>query len=420
MTNALNKIPEVIRGSKVILSHFEFVERQLIYAMSKNEIQPLLFTPCNVNDSDWVKSVHNSFATRGWHAPSTSCISDISGTEIGYVDKSAVTVDELYKAYEQKAYGVKAHLHEIAAYVIPNFTTKGSVPSDIKSRIKYAERRLLCEMHIVTGFRRGQDSAFRLAFNLQNANRSKFLPIGVRQAVIEYPRVVNGKLGDNLLMWLPVRGRDNVTRRVFRGDATTVIRQVRFGPLRQSAFAPLSIQDNPSIRAAIEKGSLYEQQAVSTLTASSIAILVFPIGLNLVPLALISKITYLEMLVSILLTDTLTVLPLAIKGGELLTISKDRYRAVTVRMSSAMGSDGRKPDSVIAESWASECRVKGNIGATGVTFLVVAFCCWVLGVAAEVLAYWYVRNRYRMGIVEKVEKDWRDDTESSYSNYEYT
>lgn len=108
------------------------------------------------------------------------------------------------------------------------------------------------------------------------------------------------------------------------------------------------------------------------------------------------------MLLYTLFSDILTVIPLAIKGAELVYIGGLRHRTIAVRMTSAM--NGTLSNSAGASLWAAECRATKRVRPLGFAFLTIALVFLTLGVWLEFWARQYVKMRERKRRVQAEEE----------------
>lgn len=402
MTNVLARDRDVVEGTRVIQEYLSYIEEQVVEGVSRRMSTEQVEVPvCEATESveAWRKATCALFGIRSWPNPASGCISDISDVHVRN-QNPIYNVDQLWHAFNRRAEGNRRSVKEIAARAAPNFTK----PTDIKSFITYDEHQdVRCTMHAAVGFRLKIGDTFRIAFNVQNLPHDEFHPVGKRHALIEYASVDNGKLGNNYRMRLPVfELADNETR-IWRTNATTMFRGVRFGPLKASALAVTELKDNPSIVEALSKADIFLQQVANTLLPSTIAILFFPLLLNFVPISFFSYVSTVQMLLYTLMSDVLTVLPLAIKGIELISIQNMKYRAVVVRMGSEYDLFGRAPEAVPSESWAAQCEAKGNLGRVGASFLGIALSALVMGLLLEYFSYSYVKRKRRKGLLISIQ-----------------
>lgn len=126
---------------------------------------------------------------------------------------------------------------------------------------------------------------------------------------------------------------------------------------------------------------------------SNVAILVLPLLMNLIPVSLFADINAAGMVVYCVFTDVLTAVPLAIKGVELISVSRRRYQ------SAAAYYAGNEGDVIaMAEIYIASCRSARGLDATGVVFIVLALTSMVLGVGLELFAkYWITRRKHLYG-----------------------
>lgn len=147
-------------------------------------------------------------------------------------------------------------------------------------------------------------------------------------------------------------------------------------------FGGKLISDNIGVKAALEKSRDMTRQVQDTRTASNAAILVFPIFLALLPLALFADVSDFVTIGYVIFTDFLSVLPLAIKGVELLIVGLRSEIATRTLIMGKLELNG----TVIAETWAVKCRADSSLVTFGAVFITIAILAMVFGIALEFFA----------------------------------
>ena len=175
---------------------------------------------------------------------------------------------------------------------------------------------------------------------------------------------------------------------------TTTVLSARRGRIRPSHFKRSLIEFIPAVQHCLELSNLDMQQAHDALSPSSVVVLVLPAILNLVPLALLSRQTssLAILLLYTVLTDVLTVVPLFIKGVELIIISKARHYAVSSTLTSSM--DGSNETTAAAQIWAVKCQPQNDsLFPIGVFFTCFSVCTVAIGIALELIARNYISRK---------------------------
>ncbi len=109
------------------------------------------------------------------------------------------------------------------------------------------------------------------------------------------------------------------------------------------------------------------------------------------PIALFDDCSRRTTLLYTLVTDVLAVIPLLIKGIELLIAGNARYYSTRTMMYGNPARNG----TVIGESWAVQCRAEQNLTVYGAVFVAIAIAAMVFGIAMEVLAKGLVKRNDR-------------------------
>lgn len=147
-------------------------------------------------------------------------------------------------------------------------------------------------------------------------------------------------------------------------------------------FGTKQVYQNLALIAALEKSKAQTQQSHDSRTPSNIAILAFPILLAALPLALFADVSNRLTVYYTIFTDILTVMPLLIKGIELLNFGVRSEFATRTLVRGKFEKEG----TVIAETWGVQCKTDTALVWFGVAFIVVAILAMVLGIFLELFA----------------------------------
>lgn len=400
LTKTLTSTAALRSSYKTLLDYVEYIEGAVLYATNRTSQSiaqasntshlndALTLTTCNHRDDGWARHLSPYFLVRGWEVPDTSCISDVYGTTPteGVINphyerskRKPLTPTDLFQAVTRHSDLVNqtAARAAFAAGVSSNWTN----PSRAREFV-HEVRSQICN-YDYTAFVK-LDGKWFLAERITNEQRNVVLDVGKRNFLYEYIRP-----GDQPH---PMELR-NFQTDVVQEDASTVL-GLFMGIVTGSAFSVIFPTDNLAVEDAIHLGEHQTQQADDATTPSNIAILAFPLVMNVVPVALIADVNTFGMLVYTILTDILTAVPLAIKGVEVLLVGR-RYNDAAVTRITGANADPDPSDRTVkaAEVWVAECHAKGSLTAKGVILLLVAVAFMVGGVIAEFWARrWVIRR----------------------------
>ncbi len=124
-----------------------------------------------------------------------------------------------------------------------------------------------------------------------------------------------------------------------------------------------------------------EELVASSGSASNMAILLLPLILALVPLGLFQDVSLTMALLYTLATDIVSVLPVALKGIELLSGDTSKHSTVSY----VYGKPG-KENFAVAETWAAACRQDEGFREKGIALLFTALAAMVIGIILEIVA----------------------------------
>lgn len=157
-----------------------------------------------------------------------------------------------------------------------------------------------------------------------------------------------------------------------------------------SHISVMTVEQNPALQESLSMSDLSIQRVGDALAPSSLAILFMPLVSTLIPLAALAQATSTAVVAYTIVSCVLSVVPLAIKGIELIYIAQQPHTAVTVRFVSSI--DGSIIPHAVAEVFAARCSTVSSVKPTGIAFLVAALLCMILGVWFEIFAL-RVRNK---------------------------
>lgn len=355
----------------------------------------LLLTTCNRgNNDDWDTNMKGFMAVRGIPPAQTSCISDVYGTtradRVMYPEddiwKKKFTDDSVFNLVVEHSNHVQRLANKVVVNPIWNTSTAERA---IRAReFEYSIRTQKCK-YDYAGFLHLKNDWF-VVERITNAEKSVVQAEGSRRFLYEFISA-NGSSDSMAFQNVTANGTDG---EIWFGVTTSSANYT--GAVTGSCFGNIYAPDNLAVSRALQRGEHQTQQAADATTPSNIAILVFPLVMNLVPVALIAEVNSVGMLLYTLLTDVLTAVPLAIKGVEVLLIGKRSNRAIVTRIS---GADVMDPNaSKAAEVWVAECKARGSYTATGVTLLAVALTAMVGGIIAEFWAKTYMSKRQKFKV----------------------
>lgn len=170
--------------------------------------------------------------------------------------------------------------------------------------------------------------------------------------------------------------QDNALTKFQNGTAWL---EVWGGTTNASMFLEGDVETNPALRSVLDSLDGKETDIVmDSDTASNIAILLLPVTLALIPLSLFQDVGTLVTVFYVIATDVMSVLPVAIKGVELLILSSHTHYA---RSAFVYGS--AQSEILAVEMWVSECHLKRFVTTRGIILLCVALSATVIGLVLE-------------------------------------
>lgn len=161
---------------------------------------------------------------------------------------------------------------------------------------------------------------------------------------------------------------------------------------------------SPAIVQALQKGNFEKEMVVDSSSFSNLAILLLPVILALLPIAVFQDASVMATVLYAVATDMVSVLPIAIKGAELVVYGSRRHYAFNSNLYGMNGSAVVKVERSIGplrigkriamtETWAAECRMNSFVRQRGIGLLALAVAAMMLGIVLEVLARRFAEKR---------------------------
>lgn len=167
-------------------------------------------------------------------------------------------------------------------------------------------------------------------------------------------------------------------------NATNVI-VMWAGPAQVLTFHDLP-DPTSGISQAYAQNMVTVDLSADSITPSNVAILALPMAMNFVPVAFLTDMGTIGLVVYILVTDLFSTIPFFIKGIELILSSRPNRPVVTAYYG---GDDLVGSLKVVAVS----CTGKPEFRNVGIVFVLIAICSSLLGCALEFWAYGVLKRR---------------------------
>ena len=328
--------------------------------------------PCNLMSKAFetrMDSVNVSLSRYGWGLMESRCAT-------GLISAVNETVLEAMKQYE------------IDISSVMNVATRG-LPQEFKfrspstfSKFNYKTSLDTCKMWHYAAFRyKGQ---WGINTPITNDLLTRSLPEWHRHYFVEVLRLGNNNRIEPIRMTLRERPKFYDEEVGFNTtwvqNASTHI--ATWGGIPASSlFESLQfLAENPAISAALDDVAATIDQVEDATTPSGMAILIIPLFLTTIPLALFTEMDTKALLLYTIVTDILTVLPLAIKGIELLNYSGMSHEAARTYVYG--GSNPVEPAAL--ETWYASCDANDHVKILGKLFIAMAVLFMVVGIALEI------------------------------------
>ncbi|CAN8065483.1 unnamed protein product [Agarophyton chilense] len=364
-----------------ILENVEgIILKEQIYRLSASASNLATRKPriCNLEDASWGSAAVDQMLLRGFPANlTTSCITDFEFVDAASEVKMRHVVEKVDRMVHESA-------QDIATAAGANFSEPAGI-YDWPFKTTTED----CYVNVLGAFRTQQD--WYLNIGITNWNQQKHVGEFAR-------RYLNENIGRGVKagpLKLYTRPKDDAINQTHvQVDATTMAVSHR-GTANPAVFKDIPFRENLAVIRALDNAQVYSQQVSDALSPSSVLILVLPLWLNLIPIALLADVGNKATLMYAMLSDVLTVVPLSIKGVELISIGSAVFYGSVLRISS--DTNGKQSDMAAAEIYVARCTSKRSVLPTGIAFLTVSIVFMILGLLAELVAKRYaIRHRRRM------------------------
>jgi len=230
-----------------------------------------------------------------------------------------------------------------------------------------------CRVTTVAGIRR--NGAFHLPIGLTNVGQNDSVATYMRLIVVEHWTLNStGKITADIE---PAFRRGDNTSAI--KNTTTTLRAWG-GPSAPSHFLGIPDTELPAMKHVLKKSEAIARNVLDSITASNTAILVLPAALAFIPVSVIEYLSRSSLCITILFTDIIPVLPLAIKGIELLISGRKPHTGCAAN---TVGTENSADELAVVELWCAKCDMDPTIFYYGVAFFSIAVLLMVLGIFLE-------------------------------------
>lgn len=378
--------PEFVGALKTILEFFKQQGNKVVQKV--HEKQSAFDNPpdaaCNIREDEFdgarFEAVNNSMSSYGWGVMAAPCATELK------LDPKETPVDAM-RTYLKVLDAVKIKVTQLAN--MNNWTN----PSTF-NRFSYTSDTESCTLLHFAAFRK--DGVWGLNTAVTNDNPTVYQEEFKRWYLNEILKISNGTITPTPLHM----------RKLWQGSGwepnTTTLLAIWGGAPATSIFKDIfNAANNPAVTAAIAIGNEVREQVQDATTPSNIAILIVPLALAAIPLAIFSEVTKFSLLCYTIMTDIVSVMPLAIKGYELIQFGAKEYKATRVWVYGARDT----MDLTAAESWYAECDASLWVTTVGRVYLSIAILAMILGIMLEIVAKRILTKR-RLLRREKLLEEW--------------
>lgn len=162
------------------------------------------------------------------------------------------------------------------------------------------------------------------------------------------------------------------------------------------------VEEHAGMEPAIEAGDRHAELLQDSSAASNIAILLLPGLLTLFPIGLFDDASLKTLIIFSLATDILSVLPIIIKGSEMIHYGRKEYFGNEIRFH---GSIDDSSGIAIVQFLPAKCSFKSSQLRTGIILLAIGLLLMTMGLSLE---YWSIR---------RVQKKKEEDEDHLGANY---
>lgn len=390
MTNLLRNDRQFTNSLLMIQNFTTYIENRTLTTLQKDDEppsnQPLY--PCNSRGKGFQNAMWHWVESHGLPLLNKDCITQFTGTVAFLNDShnghSAFTSVQLHNALIERTDALYRHRFKLSNEILGNWTHP-----DVGRAANFSLASKSCSIYQAGGVRLREK--WYVFNSITNDLGFLHLPLFRRQYLTEVMHVAeNGSLADPLRVKVAKRPKNgsgrhwpvyNTTTYLLSGDGTVYL----------GTFNDVHPADVPALQSASNKADFWIQQAQDALAPSSLAILILPLFLNIVPIALIAHVKNSVLLLYTVMSDVVTVIPLGIKGIELIYIGRQRHIDSTIIVTSAL--NGIKTETATMQMWTAECRSSASVHTLGIVFLVLAIVFLFIGIALEFIAQAWMKRR---------------------------
>lgn len=392
MRAILNKDKQFTRSLQVIQNFSAYIENRTLISINKSvqisPKQPLV--PCNSRGLGFHNSMWSWVERSGLPLLNKDCITELIDTvaleEENENGDYTYSRKELHETLIERSDALYRHRFEISDTILGNWSH-----TDVARKFNYSLTRRTCGIYQIGGVRLGKQ--WYTMTSITNDLVFLHVPLYYRQYLSEILHADDDGNLSNLRVKAQRRPRDSApstAEHKWINDTTTLLVSSD-GTASLGSFNDVLPEDVPSVRRALEVSDLWVQQADDAITPSNLAILLLPLVLNLIPIAFISEVKSNVLFLYTILSDVVTVIPLGIKGIELVVIGRQRHISTSIAMTSPL--DGTRAETATMQLWTAECHVDAEVYSIGVLFIVLSISFLIIGVVLEIVALAWKKKR---------------------------
>lgn len=403
LTKTLSKQKGFIEAADSVLQIFADVEQRVLdeqnFLLRSTTLtrRPRKLAICNLEDIPWRASARDQFKVRGYDLnDTTNCVTDFRPNE-----KEDIEIHYAVHTTQQFVKNNAKLIANASSGGIDNDKLNFSEPDTVFDWA-YNTGTEECRVNVLGGYRVRKN--WFVTLSITNRPQEEHLAAQKRHFMVESVGF-NGTFDNEIMM--RVRTESGTTPEIATTSMMVTFRDVA----APAVIKAIPLEENLAVLYALETAQFYSKQVIDATSPSSIAILILPLGLNFVPIALFADVSTKWMLMYAFLSDILTVIPLSIKGVELILIGTTKHFGTSVRMLS--GVSGMKEEKVMCEMYVAECTSTRSVLPTGIAFLVISLVVLVIGLVAEVKARRYMMKARRHLFAEMLRSSWRSSMSSS-------
>ena len=154
------------------------------------------------------------------------------------------------------------------------------------------------------------------------------------------------------------------------------------------------LNEHLALKSVIDSSTVAKELVQDSGAASNIAILMLPALLSLVPLGLFQDFGLVAGILYAIATDVISVLPILIKGFELLITGNSTFYSMISKIYGVFEED----ELGWAQTWTAKCTIQPHIRIKGIVFVTIGFSSMFIGIFLELLTIHLTRkarNEYK-------------------------